>query len=370
MAPKDWSTVGAPECFVADPGGRWVRRTPFPTEGTRSRGRTRCPGTAARPRLRRCLLGGDPGGSRHPRRGQRGVAGVAGGRGRGSLGDPRPRPAASLRRGPLARARDPHLRGEPPDRGARRAGALVRAGQRRAGSGHHRRPRVRRPGDRAARPGRPRPPRRGRHLRHPGRRDAGHLVLRDGARRAPAADLRALRGPQRRDRARQASPWCSACARLRWRRGWPSGLRVVEAVACAVVTVAVFARVFWFNPGLPTGFAIMLPAMWISLRFSTTTGTVFLAGAGTSVVWATLLDRGTLRRDLTPGAGTARAGPGRLPVGGRAHPRPVPRLPQRADRPPPPPRAPRPAHRSREPHPADRAARRRDRPRAPRARSG
>lgn len=80
-----------------------------------------------------------------------------------------------------------------------------------------------------------------------------------------------------------------------WRRPQPSGLRVLETVACAVVTVVVFARVFWFNPGLPTGFAIMLPAMWISLRFSTTTGTVFLAAAGGSVIWATLLDRGALQ---------------------------------------------------------------------------
>lgn len=80
-----------------------------------------------------------------------------------------------------------------------------------------------------------------------------------------------------------------------WRRARPSGPRALEAVACAIVTATVFARVFWFNPGLPTGFAVMLPAMWISLRFSTTTATVFLAGAGTSVVWATLLDRGTLQ---------------------------------------------------------------------------
>lgn len=81
-----------------------------------------------------------------------------------------------------------------------------------------------------------------------------------------------------------------------WRRARPSGARTLEALACTAVTVAVFARVFWFNPGLPTGFAVMLPAMWISLRFSTTTGTVFLAGAGTSVVWATLLGRGTLQQ--------------------------------------------------------------------------
>ncbi len=84
-----------------------------------------------------------------------------------------------------------------------------------------------------------------------------------------------------------------------WRRPQPSRLRVLESVACVVVTVVVFARVFWFNPGLPTAFGIMLPAMWVSLRYTTTTGTLFLAAAGGSIVWATLLDRGTLQ-GITP----------------------------------------------------------------------
>lgn len=79
-----------------------------------------------------------------------------------------------------------------------------------------------------------------------------------------------------------------------WRRPQPSALRVLETVACIVVTVLVFGRVFWFNPGLPTAFGIMLPSMWISLRYSTTTATLFLAAAGGSIVWATLLDRGAL----------------------------------------------------------------------------
>ncbi len=85
-----------------------------------------------------------------------------------------------------------------------------------------------------------------------------------------------------------------------WRRPAPSGTRVLESVACVVVVVWVFGRVFWFNPGLPMGFAIMVPAMWVSLRFSTTVATVFLLGAGTSVVWATLLDRGALSGIAAP----------------------------------------------------------------------
>ena len=48
-----------------------------------------------------------------------------------------------------------------------------------------------------------------------------------------------------------------------WRRPQPSALRVLETVACIVVTVLVFGRVFWFNPGLPTAFGVLLPSMWI-----------------------------------------------------------------------------------------------------------
>lgn len=80
-----------------------------------------------------------------------------------------------------------------------------------------------------------------------------------------------------------------------WSWSTPTGLRLAETCACVVVTVLVFGRVFWFNPGLPTAFAIMLPAMWISLRYSTTTSTLFLVAAGTSVVWPTLLDLGALK---------------------------------------------------------------------------
>lgn len=81
---------------------------------------------------------------------------------------------------------------------------------------------------------------------------------------------------------------------VRWELPQPSGARILETVTCVVVVVFVFARVFWFNPGLPTAFAIMLPAMWVSLRYSTTVSVLFLVAAGISIVWATLLDRGAL----------------------------------------------------------------------------
>ncbi|AJR18509.1 GGDEF domain-containing protein [Pimelobacter simplex] len=81
----------------------------------------------------------------------------------------------------------------------------------------------------------------------------------------------------------------------RWRRPVLTGPRVAETVACVVVTLAVFSRVFWVNPGEPIAFAIMLPAMWVSLRYSTTTSTLFLAAAAVCVLVGTLLDLGALQ---------------------------------------------------------------------------
>lgn len=80
-----------------------------------------------------------------------------------------------------------------------------------------------------------------------------------------------------------------------WRRPRPTWPRTLESIAWLVLTVTVFGRVFWFNPGLPTAFAIMLPALWISLRYSTTTSTLFLLASGVTVLGTTLLDRGALR---------------------------------------------------------------------------
>ncbi|WP_202033106.1 diguanylate cyclase [Nocardioides sp. WS12] len=82
---------------------------------------------------------------------------------------------------------------------------------------------------------------------------------------------------------------------VRWEWPHPSPAQLLEAVGCIAVSVAIFARVFWFNPGLPTAFAIMLPAMWVSLRYTTTVGMLFIGASGTSIVWATLLDRGALQ---------------------------------------------------------------------------
>lgn len=78
-----------------------------------------------------------------------------------------------------------------------------------------------------------------------------------------------------------------------WRRHPPTATRGAESVLLSAVTVVVFARVFWFNQGHPNAFGVMLPAMWVSLRYSTTTSTVFLSGSGVLIAWATLLGPGT-----------------------------------------------------------------------------
>lgn len=81
---------------------------------------------------------------------------------------------------------------------------------------------------------------------------------------------------------------------ITWEFPRPSAGHLLEAVVCAAVSAFVFGRVFWFNPGYPIAFAIMLPGMWVALRFSSTTSTLFVSASGAMIVWATLLDRGAL----------------------------------------------------------------------------
>ncbi|GAA1537688.1 diguanylate cyclase domain-containing protein [Nocardioides humi] len=85
----------------------------------------------------------------------------------------------------------------------------------------------------------------------------------------------------------------------RWRRPTLSVARVAEALACAALTGVVFVEIFWLNPGHPNAFNVVLPAMWVSLRFSTTTSTLFLTASGISIMGATLLDRGAFQ-DVAP----------------------------------------------------------------------
>ncbi|HEY1118477.1 MAG TPA: hypothetical protein VGE43_12275, partial [Acidimicrobiales bacterium] len=52
-----------------------------------------------------------------------------------------------------------------------------------------------------------------------------------------------------------------------WRLPERSMARTLETVACVAVIVVVFLRVFWVNPGHPNAFGVMLPALWVSLRY-------------------------------------------------------------------------------------------------------
>ncbi|MBS4754659.1 sensor domain-containing diguanylate cyclase [Nocardioides sp. zg-ZUI104] len=77
-----------------------------------------------------------------------------------------------------------------------------------------------------------------------------------------------------------------------WPPRLPSPARLAEAVASAVLVTAVFAAVLWFNNGLPLAFLAPLPAMWVALRYSTTSGSVFVLVAGVAIVTAGLDDQG------------------------------------------------------------------------------
>jgi len=68
--------------------------------------------------------------------------------------------------------------------------------------------------------------------------------------------------------------------------------RAAELVTTATAVVLVFGAVFWINQGTPLAFLTLVPAVWISLRYSTTTATLFVITAGIAIVWATLQDRG------------------------------------------------------------------------------
>ncbi len=70
-------------------------------------------------------------------------------------------------------------------------------------------------------------------------------------------------------------------------------LTVLEAVAVAGSVVFVFLWAFWLNTGIPLAFIVLVPSMWLALRYSTTISTFFLTGAGIWIIAATMLDRGT-----------------------------------------------------------------------------
>ena len=73
-----------------------------------------------------------------------------------------------------------------------------------------------------------------------------------------------------------------------------SVLGVLEAVVVGTSVVVVFLAAFWLTTGVPMAFIVLVPAMWLALRYSTTVSTIFLTGAGVSIIAATLLNRGAL----------------------------------------------------------------------------
>lgn len=68
--------------------------------------------------------------------------------------------------------------------------------------------------------------------------------------------------------------------------------KAAEAVAVAAAVTVVFVWTFWVNTGASLAFLSLVPAMWLALRYSTTVSTVFLALAGTWIIYATLSGRG------------------------------------------------------------------------------
>lgn len=88
------------------------------------------------------------------------------------------------------------------------------------------------------------------------------------------------------------SAWLRLCD-VRW--GWPRGSvrDYAEALATTVVVVGVFVWVFWLNTGSPIAFLVILPSVYVTLRYTTTVATVFLAAASGWIIFATLSGKGT-----------------------------------------------------------------------------
>ncbi len=69
---------------------------------------------------------------------------------------------------------------------------------------------------------------------------------------------------------------------------------LAEALAVTGTAVVAFVYAFWLNTGVPIAFIVLVPAVWLALRYSTTVATAFLLVAGAWIVGATLRERGAL----------------------------------------------------------------------------
>ena len=81
---------------------------------------------------------------------------------------------------------------------------------------------------------------------------------------------------------------------ITWTRPRVTVLGVLEAVLAGVTVVVAFVAAFWLTTGVPMAFIVLVPAMWVALRYSTNVSTTFLTAAGIWIITATLLDHGAL----------------------------------------------------------------------------
>lgn len=79
-----------------------------------------------------------------------------------------------------------------------------------------------------------------------------------------------------------------------WKRPNIALRDVLEALMVTVGVGFVFVWTFWLGHGIPMAFIALVPAIWLTLRYSTTVNTVFLTVAGIWIIYATLVDRGPL----------------------------------------------------------------------------
>lgn len=81
---------------------------------------------------------------------------------------------------------------------------------------------------------------------------------------------------------------------ITWARPRLTARALPEAIAVTGTAAIAFVYAFWLNTGIPIAFIVLVPAVWLALRYSTTVATVFLMIAGAWIVGATLWHRGAL----------------------------------------------------------------------------
>lgn len=65
-------------------------------------------------------------------------------------------------------------------------------------------------------------------------------------------------------------------------------MRTAELVVLIVLTLGLFSVLFLLPPGIPLGFTLLVPAVWISMRFNTVVATLFAFFSGATLIGLTL----------------------------------------------------------------------------------